>query len=151
MQNPHQQGEEFVFSINKPSKGSSNATASSSTTSATTTANTDYSYDLPRSNILRIVKKAVSDQITPSNETKIAFSKAAVVFIMYLTATAQEQATKHKRTTLMADDVLEALDELELGEYKEELLKTLQHFRISQKAKKSSSAKPQKKRDTEEL
>ena len=44
-------------------------------------------YDLPRANITRIVKRVVPDQYSLSNEAKVAFSKAAVVFIMYLTAT----------------------------------------------------------------
>lgn len=67
---------------------------------------------------------------------------------------AQEHATKNKRSTLMADDVLAAIDDLELSQYKEELLETLKgncyeivyqiiHFtayRKSQAAKKASKA-----------
>jgi len=57
---------------------------------------------------------------------------------------AQEQATKHNRSTLSADDVLEALDELELGDYKEELVRTLHQYRTSQKAKKEKTTQKTK-------
>jgi hypothetical protein len=43
-------------------------------------------YDLPRANVYRIVKKVLPDGILLVNDSKIAFAKAAVVFIMYLTA-----------------------------------------------------------------
>jgi histone H3/H4 len=43
-------------------------------------------YDLPRANVYRIVKKVLPEGILLVNDSKIAFSKAAVVFIMYLTA-----------------------------------------------------------------
>ncbi len=46
-----------------------------------------FVYDLPRANINRIVKKALPEGVNVVNEAKTAFSKAAVVFIMYLTAT----------------------------------------------------------------
>ena len=60
----------------------------------------------------------------------------------------QEHAVKNKRSTLMADDVLAAIEDLELTQYKDDLLKTLEAYRKSQKAKKASKAdvkKPGKK------
>ena len=45
------------------------------------------SYDLPRANVYRIVKNVLPEGILLVNDAKIAFAKAAVVFIMYLTAT----------------------------------------------------------------
>ena len=47
----------------------------------------EYSFDLPRSNVLRVIRRIIPDEVQLSNDTKLAFSKAAVVFIMYLTAT----------------------------------------------------------------
>ena len=60
----------------------------------------------------------------------------------------QEHAVKNKRSTLMADDVLAAIEDLELTQYKDDLLKTLEAYRKSQKAKKANKAdvkKPGKK------
>lgn len=50
-----------------------------------------------------------------------------MLFVMFKTFfSSQEHAARNKRSTLMADDVLSALDDLELGQYREELLKTLE-------------------------
>ncbi len=46
-----------------------------------------YVYDLPRTCINRIVKRGLPEGVVLGNEPKTAFSKAAIVFIMYLTAT----------------------------------------------------------------
>lgn len=43
-------------------------------------------YDLPRANVYRIVKNVLPEGVLLVNDAKIAFAKAAVVFIMYLTA-----------------------------------------------------------------
>ena len=60
----------------------------------------------------------------------------------------QEQAAKHKRSTLREDDVKAALDELDLGMYREELERTLQSYRASQQAK--NQAKKKKKEQQSE-
>lgn len=47
----------------------------------------EYSFDLPRTNVLRVIRRVIPEEIALSNDAKLAFAKAAVVFIMYLTAT----------------------------------------------------------------
>ncbi|KAG2386460.1 hypothetical protein C9374_002204 [Naegleria lovaniensis] len=136
--------------IQAPSSSSSGMVASSSSASGEINEG-EYSFDLPRTNVLRVIRRAIPEEIALSNDSKLAFAKAAVVFIMYLTATAQEEATKHKRSTLTADDVLDALDTLELGDYKEELVRTLHQYRLNQKAKKDKSTKRKKGDEADDM
>ncbi len=107
-------------------------------TSSSSKENTQNPFDIPRANISRILKKVMPEGTSIANDAKTAFSKAAVIFIMYLTATAQEFATQNKKSTLTADDVLAALDDLEFAGFKDEVLKTLEQYRASQRTKKDS-------------
>ena len=66
--------------------------ASASNTSMATSSSVgegegEYSFDLPRSNVSRVIRRVIPDEYQLANDSKLAFSKAAVVFIMYLTAT----------------------------------------------------------------
>ena len=47
-------------------------------------------------------------------DARAVFSKAATVFIMYLTTTAHDMCRENKRLTVNAADVLRALEELEV-------------------------------------
>ncbi|KAL0484423.1 DNA polymerase epsilon subunit [Acrasis kona] len=114
------------------------STRSSETPSKSSKSDSNKEYDLPRANVFRIAKKSLPKEVLLVSDSKVAFSKAAVVFIMYLTAAAQDQASKNKRSTLMADDVLAAIDEIELSQYKEQLLETLKVFRKNQAEKKAN-------------
>eukprot|EP01080_Neovahlkampfia_damariscottae_P000847 gene847-9096_t len=113
---------------------------------------TDTNYDLPKANIQRIIKSAIPEGFSLVNDSKIAFSKSTVVFIMYLTAIANEHALKNKRSTIQAEDVLAAIDDLDLSDYKEDLLKTLNTYRKGQSVKKKKKEKKfdEKKDDKEE-
>ena len=73
-----------------PKKGARAAqTQATSSTTMVSDGNSEgeFSFDLPRSNVFRIIKRVVPDDVALANDSKLAFSKAAVVFIMYLTAT----------------------------------------------------------------
>jgi histone H3/H4 len=43
-------------------------------------------YELPRANIQRVVKNVLPEGFSIVNDAKVGFSKASMVFIMYLTA-----------------------------------------------------------------
>lgn len=79
---------------------------------------------LPKAVLKRMMKKqlAQSDNaaIRDANisaDAMLAVSEAAKVFISYLTCTANDICAEHKRSTISADDVLSALEELEFGEF----------------------------------
>lgn len=79
---------------------------------------------LPKAVLKRMMKKqlALSEDAAVrdaniSSEAMLAVSEAAKVFISYVTCTANDICMEHKRSTISADDVLSALDELEFGEF----------------------------------
>jgi hypothetical protein len=61
-----------------------------------------------------------------------------------LTAVANENASKNKRSTIQPDDIFEALNELNMQDYKTELLQTLEckkYFKKSIQIEKKKSKK----------
>lgn len=88
---------------------------------------------LPKAVLKRMMKKqlAQSDNAAVrdaniSADAMLAVSEAAKVFISYLTCTANDICAEHKRSTISADDVLSALEELEFGEFCDVLRSDLQ-------------------------
>ena len=61
------------------------------------------------------------DSISVGRDAKLAFQKAAGIFIMYLTYCATDFCKQHHRSTISANDVFDALNELEFDEYVEPL------------------------------
>ena len=69
-------------------KSSSSATASASSGAASSSTNDPSAeYDLPKANMNRLIKKGLPEGISLVGDARTAFSKAAVVFVLYLTAT----------------------------------------------------------------
>lgn len=82
--------------------------------------------DLPKTLVKRLVKNKLAGLVDSSDGAKrevqinkdalLAFSESAKVFINYLTTTANDICHEHKRQTISADDVLQALDDLDFVE-----------------------------------
>jgi len=97
--------------------------------------------DLPRSIIRRIVRTRLIEvsgkkDVQVNKDALSAFSESAKIFIHYLSATANEICHEHKRSTVSANDVLSALEELDFAEFIEPLNATLAVFREERNAKK---------------
>lgn len=90
--------------------------------------------------ITRIIKSALPDNTQVTREAKTAFSKAAGIFIIYLTTCANDVCKDKKRQTVSAADVMQAFVELELDEMKEELQEFLAHFRANEGSKRKEKA-----------
>ena len=88
-------------------------------------------FELPASIVSKIVKATLGEGAALSSEAKEAFSKAAGIFILYLTSTAHEFCKERKRSTLSGDDVVDALAELEF----DEMIEPLKAFREEIKRK----------------
>uniref|UniRef100_A0A0K0DV52 DNA polymerase epsilon subunit 3 n=1 Tax=Strongyloides stercoralis TaxID=6248 RepID=A0A0K0DV52_STRER len=73
-----------------------------------------YQEGLPMSQILKVIKRKAPKGAQFSRDFKSAMGKSAQVFIYYLTATAQEIATKNKRKKIMIEDLRKAVVSLEL-------------------------------------
>lgn len=88
-------------------------------------ANTDsavssYSLDdllLPKSLVLRIAKEALPEGTTIPSDGQLALQRSASVFISYLCSEANLIARDSLRKTITPNDVLKALDEIELSSF----------------------------------
>ncbi|XP_071821601.1 DNA polymerase epsilon subunit 3-like [Apostichopus japonicus] len=103
--------------------------------------------NLPQSVIGRIMKDAVPDGVSVSKEARNAVSKAASVFVLYATSCANNQALQAKRKTLSANDVFQALRDMEFEEFIEPLQASLEEFRKDQKTKKEAQEQRKKVKD----
>ncbi|KAI9592243.1 histone-fold-containing protein [Syncephalis fuscata] len=73
-------------------------------------------HDLPKAILQRIIKSVLPDGAAVQRDAKTALAKACTVFINYLAATAHDVATDENRKIISANDVLAAMDTIELGD-----------------------------------
>merc|ERR1712130_425142 len=100
------------------------------------------SYELPATSVAKIISKA-NPNVKVKKEAKQAISKAAGIFVLYLAHNANQLSKSAKRSTIQADDVLNALDNIEFGDFNDELRKILATYRAEQN--KIKETKKQKK------
>ena len=62
---------------------------------------------LPKAAVMRIIKSSLPENVRVSSEAATAISRAATVFTLFITQTANEQASVAKRKTVTAQDILE--------------------------------------------
>merc|ERR1712048_451098 len=103
---------------------------------------TKGSYELPATSVAKIISKA-NPNVKVKKEAKQAISKAAGIFVLYLAHNANQLSKSAKRSTIQADDVLNALDNIEFGDFNDELRKILATYRAEQNKIKEN--KKQKK------
>jgi len=72
--------------------------------------------DLPAPTLNRLLKMAVPDAVT-SKDAKTAFSKAAGIFVLYITACCNDIVRERKASTVQPSDVLQALKEVGLESF----------------------------------
>jgi len=103
--------------------------------------------NLPNAVITRIIKEALPDGVNISKEARTAISKAASVFVLYATSSANNFAMKAKRKTLTGQDVLSAMQEMDFEKFVEPLTECLEAFKKEQRDKKASSEKRRKDKE----
>ncbi|KAJ8934738.1 hypothetical protein NQ318_022810 [Aromia moschata] len=102
--------------------------------------------NLPNASVLKIIKEALPESVNIGKDARSALSRAASVFILYITSQASNEAQKANRKTLVGQDVITALEELEFDSFVEPLQEVLKEFKDS-KGKKAS--KPKKSNEEE--
>jgi histone H3/H4 len=80
---------------------------------------------IPTSHINRILKTMLPAEASVSKDFKSALSVAGIVFAHFITTLAVEIVNKKKRSTLLPEDILEALQEAEFGSYASEMQKEI--------------------------
>ncbi|XP_008549733.1 DNA polymerase epsilon subunit 3 [Microplitis mediator] len=103
--------------------------------------------NLPNAVVTRIIKEALPEGVTIGKEAKVAVAKAASIFILYLTTSANTVAKKTNRKTITGPDVLQAMEDIEFDRFVDSLQDALNNFRKSQKEKKDASKKKNQKPD----
>jgi DNA polymerase epsilon subunit 3 len=98
-------------------------------------------FEPPQSSVTRIVKHVLPESMQVSKEARAAFTRAAGIFIFYLTHCSNDFCKDRKRSTIMTPDVIEALKELEFSEFIEPLENYIATFKQEQIAKKQKTNK----------
>lgn len=92
--------------------------------------------NLPNSNITKIIKDSLPADVNMDKEARIAIARATSVFIMYLSSNAAAAAHKHNHKTFSAQDVLNAVNEMEFANFMGPMKASLQVHQKSMKDKK---------------
>lgn len=98
-------------------------------------------FEPPVACVRRILKKTLPSSSNVGKDAVAAFSRASGIFIIYLTACANDFARENRRQTITANDVLAAIKELEFDEFSPELNTFLEGYREAEKSKKDVKAK----------
>lgn len=78
---------------------------------------------LPNAVVQRIIKDALPDGINVAKEARAEISRAASIFVLYLTATARQ---KTQKKTLFPVDIVNALETMEMEHFMEPLKKAME-------------------------
>jgi histone H3/H4 len=84
-------------------------TAITSTTATSTALPSAAEFEPPLACIRRILKNALPSSTNVGKDASAAFARASGIFIIYLTACANDFARENKRQTITANDVLAAI------------------------------------------
>ena len=75
-------------------------------------------FEPPQACVNRVIKAVLPENVQITKDARNAFTRAAGVFIFYLTHCANDISREKKRSTIYASDVLNALVELEYEHFK---------------------------------
>lgn len=98
--------------------------------------------NLPNAVVGRLIKDTLPEGINASKEFRMAISRAASVFVIFLSSAATEEAVNHNVKTLTAEHIFAALEETEFESFVQPLKETLEAYRKSVKEKKDSKLAP---------
>lgn len=106
--------------------------------------------NLPNAVITRIIKDMLPEGISVAKEARSAIARAASVFVLFTTSSANALAQKNKKKTVSAQDVFSALKEMEFDKFIEPLQESLEVHKKSQQNKKEQKEAKAKAKKAEE-
>lgn len=86
--------------------------------------------NLPNASVVKIIKDAIPESINIGKEARTALARAAAVFVLFISTHASQEAQKANRKTLIGQDVIDALSNLEFEEFIEPLTEYLESMYI---------------------
>ncbi|KAK4316049.1 hypothetical protein Pmani_012754 [Petrolisthes manimaculis] len=108
--------------------------------------------NLPNAVITRIIKDSLPEGVAIAKEARSAIAKAASVFVLFTTSSANNLAQKNKKKTVNAQDIFNALTEMEFEKFIEPLQESLEVHKKTQQSKKEqkeAKAKAKKAQESE--
>ena len=66
-------------------------------------------FDLPQASINKIIKAVLPESANVTKDARAAFTRAATIFIFYVTHCANDFCKENKRQTIFTADILNAL------------------------------------------
>ncbi|KAG2205523.1 hypothetical protein INT47_005897 [Mucor saturninus] len=109
--------------------------------------------ELPKANVTRVLKTALPPGTALQKDAKLAVSKAATVFINYLSSVANDVAKGANHKTISAPDVFKALEIVELEHLAPQLRESLTAYQqnmVEKKQRKKEKDESKAKDDGEE-
>jgi len=103
-----------IASITSSKQGAPNENNS---TTAANKPNANVEFEPPMACIRRLLKQVLPKSTNVSKDSLATISRASGIFVLYLTACANDVAREGRRTTIVAKDVMGALKELEFEEF----------------------------------
>ncbi|GMI04415.1 hypothetical protein TrRE_jg13272 [Triparma retinervis] len=101
-----------------------------------------HDFEPPQTSIRKILKASLPEHATIGKEANLVFTRAAGIFVMYMTACANDLARDNGRSSIAASDILNAVKELELAEiFDGKLEEFLKEFRADEEKKKAEKTK----------
>jgi len=98
-------------------------------------------FEPPLACVRRILKNTLPSSTNVGKDASAAYARAAGIFVIYITACANDFARENRRQTITANDVLAAIKELDFDEFTPQLLSFLENYRSAEKTKRESKAK----------
>uniref|UniRef100_A0A6P7FSF6 DNA polymerase epsilon subunit 3 n=1 Tax=Diabrotica virgifera virgifera TaxID=50390 RepID=A0A6P7FSF6_DIAVI len=106
--------------------------------------------NLPNNTVQKIIKEVLPDSVYIGKDARSALSRAASVFVLYVTSQASNEAQNNNRTMLIANDVLKALEELDFENFIEPLEEVLKEH-VNSKSKKQIKNRQPSNEETNEM
>jgi len=104
--------------------------------------------NLPTSIVTKIIKDCLPNNCKVSKEANAAIAKAASVFVLYTTSSANAVAQKNKRKNISGQDVIAAMTEMEFDKFVKPLENSLTLWKKNQQEKKNTAAKKKAEKES---
>ena len=114
---------------------------------APSSASNNIEFEPPAACIRRLLKQALPQSTNVSKDSLAAISRASGIFVLYLTACANDVAREGRRTTIVAKDVLGALKELDFEEFVPLMEQFLEGHRKEESKKKEEKERIKKAKE----
>lgn len=93
--------------------------------------------NLPNAVVTRLIKEAIPDGVAMSKEARRAMTRAAAVYVIYMTSICTKLAHSQNHKTISAANVFDALNQMELEQFIEPLKRDLEEYRRLVREKKN--------------